>query len=263
MTDVPGAVFEVDGDRVVPSELARGPWSPLHQHGGAPSSLLARAVERCEPGPADFVARLTIDLIRPVPLTPLTVEARIRRPGKKIQIVEAVLRDGDTEVALCRALRMRQLELDVDVARVPVPDGVAAPEDATPLRLEFGRDQLGFWNAMELRVGRGRWLEPGPATVWFRLRVPVVEGEEPSPLQRVAAAADFGNGISSAHDRARFSFINADLHVFLHRLPVGEWVGLDATTFPEPEGIALAEAALLDAGGRIGRSLQSLLLDEL
>jgi len=255
-------VFRLDGERVVPSELARGPWSRGHQHGGGPAALLARVVERAEPLDAPLVARLTIDLVRPVPLHPLRLETRIRRPGRKVQLVEAALLDGDTEVALCRALRLRSLDLDVPPPPSAWPDDVTSPGASRPVAFTPSEADVGFWNAMEMRVGRGDMFVAGPATVWLRLRVPLVEGEPPSPLQRVAAAADFGNGVSPAFDRLRYSFINADLSIHLHRVPAGAWVGLDAATFAEPHGIALAESGLLDERGRIGRSVQMLLLDD-
>lgn len=256
------AVFVPDGRRFVPTGLARGPWSPAHQHGGAPSSLLARAVEQCEPLDAPHVARLTIDLIRPVPLTPLTVEAKVRRPGRKVQLIEAVIVADGTEVALCRALRQRSTSLDLDDPPPSRRAEVRGPDASDPLDFTFPHADTGFWDAMELRIAAGGWVEPGPAAAWFRLRVPLVAGEEPSPLMRVAAAADFGNGISSAFDRTRFTFVNPDLSIVLHRYPEGAWIGLDAMTFAEPHGVGLAEAALLDRRGRIGRSTQSLLLDE-
>ena len=91
--------------------------------------------------------------------------------------------------------------------------------------------------------------------------VPVVPGEEPSPLQRVAAAADFGNGVAAPARFDELRFINADLSIHLHRLPVGEWVCLDSVMWLSDQGVAQAESALHDEEGPIGRSLQSLLLE--
>jgi hypothetical protein len=263
VTDLPDAVFHVDGDRVVPTELARGPWSPDAQHGGGPAALLARAVERCDPGPADFVSRLTIELLRPVPLEPLEISARTTRPGKKVQWIDATMVAGDVEVARAHALRIRT----DDTLALPVIDSeplaIPGPEQAPQFALNFNetQQQLGFWRVMEMRMATGSWMEPGPATVWFRLAVPMVAGEEPTPLQRVAAAADFGNGISGALERGNYLFINPDLTISLHRLPVGEWVALEAMTHAEANGVGLAESALHDEQGRIGRSIQSLLID--
>lgn len=258
-------MFYADSDLLVPTALARGPWSPDAQHGGGPAALLARAVERCDPGPASFVSRLTIELLRPVPLTPLRVTARTTRPGKKVQFIEGAIHAGEVEVARAHALRTRVA--DLELPSVPYESTMDAPDRGEPFAIEFplsrGAADIGFWSAMELRYMRGAWTESGPAAVWFRLRVPVVAGEEPSPLQRVAAAADFGNGISSALERGSYLFINPDLTVYLHRSPGGEWVGLDAATAVEPVGIGLAASVLHDEQGVIGRALQALLVDRL
>ena len=266
MTSPPDAIFHLDGDRVVPTELARGPWSPDAQHGGAPAALLARTVERHEPGPADFVARMTIELLRPVPLAPLTVRSRTIRPGKKVQLVEASLFDGDdVEVVRATALRVRTADLALPVPE-PAPLDIPPHDKSSAFKIRFDPDvelPLGFWKAVELRQARGSWTESGDATVWFRLQVAVVAGEAPSPFQRVAAAADFGNGISAALERGKYLFINPDLTIYLHRLPAGEWVALDARTYAEAGGIGVAESALYDEEGRIGRSVQALLIDRL
>jgi acyl-coenzyme A thioesterase PaaI-like protein len=268
--DLPDAVFHLDGDVAVPTPLARGPWSASAQHGGAPAALLARTVERCDPGPADFVARLTIELLRPVPLEPLTVAARTTRPGKKVQWIEASLSADGVEVARATGLRLRTDELALPVPERETRD-FAGPGDSEAFVITFTDDDerdgavmpVGFWRAMDVHLATGSWTESGPSSVWFRLRVPVVAGEEPSPLQRVAAAADFGNGVSNALERGTYLFINPDLTIYLHRPPDGEWVGLDARTHAEANGVGLAESALHDEHGRIGRSLQSLLIDRL
>ena len=257
------AVFHLDGDRAVPTVLARGPWNPDAQHGGAPAALLARALERADPGPAHFVARLTVELLRPVPLAPLEVRTRTLRPGKKVQWLEASLLAGDQEVARATALRLRTDDTLALPVPEPAPLAVSPVASSEPYTIQFPQADVGFWTAMELRVAAGSFADVGEATLWFRLAVPVVAGEVPSPLQRVAAAADFGNGVSTALERGRYLFINPDLTVYLHRLPVGEWVALEARTYAEAHGIGIAESALHDATGRIGRSLQSLLIDRL
>lgn len=261
--DMSDAVFHLDGDVARPTALARGPWSPDAQHGGPVGALLARAFERADPGPASFVSRVTVDLLRPVPLTPLEVRVRTVRPGRKVQWLEAELLADGRPVAAATALRLR-----TDDLALPVPDlsppGFPPPEDCEPYRIEFQHAaDVGFWQAMELRVAGGSFADTGPATIWFRLAVPLVEGEEPTPLQRVMAAADFGNGVSTALERGRYLFINPDLTVSLHRHPVGPWVALEAETFAETVGVGLAESALHDRGGRIGRAVQSLLVDRL
>lgn len=260
----PGHIFDLEGDVVHPTPLARGPWSPNAMHGGAPAALLARVVERHDPGPATFVARLTIDLLRPVPLAPLTVVARTSRPGRKVQWVEAALVADGVEVARASALRLRTAD-DLELP-LPLPPGpqLPSPSASAPFEIQLASGaRVGFWAAMDVRQAVGSWTEPGPGAVWFRLRVPVVAGETPSPLQRVAAAADFGNGVSAALARGVYRFINPDLSIHLHRYPAGEWVGLDATTAAEPVGVGLARSTLHDERGSIGVSLQSLLIERL
>jgi hypothetical protein len=111
---------------------------------------------------------------------------------------------------------------------------------------------------MEVRFAAGSFLEPGPATAWMRMTVPLVADEEITPLTRVLTAADSGNGVSAALDFHRYVFVNADLTVSLHRHPEGEWVCLDARTMVDGAGIGLAESALHDEKGPLGRSTQSL-----
>jgi len=259
----PDAIWHLDGDLAVPTELARGPWSPHAQHGGAPSALLAGLLERFAPGPADFTARLNLELMRVVPITPLRVERTVIRPGRKIQIVQGSLFDGDVEVVRATALRLRTVGARFgDIVASDRADPLPPPGEPGPLPLRLVVDgSTGFWDAIEVNTVIPPGSDDRHAVIWFRLRKPVIAGEVPSPLQRVAAVADFGNGISMTGLR-RYTFINPDLTIVLHRLPVGEWVALDARSFPEDAGIGLAESELSDERGRIGRALQTIILDE-
>ncbi len=255
------ALFEPDGDRLVPTPLCRGPWSPDAQHGGPPAALLARAIERAAAGDL-FVARLTVELLRPVPLVPLTVAARLARPGKRVQLVEATLAADGTDVARAVGLRIRRtsLALPPGLAVAAPPPG---PEAGTPTTSPWATDAPAFHkDAVEHRFVAGGFDRPGPATDWIRLRVPLVAGEPTSPLARVAAVADFGNGISWVLSRLDgWRFINPDLTIHLHRVPAGEWVCLEAETAVEPSGVGTAESRLWDERGPLGRALQSLLVD--
>jgi hypothetical protein len=253
------AFYEPDGDRFVPSELTRGPWDPDAQHAGPPAALLGRAIERCgEPGGSQ-VGRVTFEILKPVPLAPLTVEAHVARPGRSVELIEASLSGPDGELVRARGwrIRTRPVELEPPPPGDPPPPGPGEGEEGA--FFDTGND-VGYHTAMESRFVSGGYLEPGPATVWMRMRQPLVAGEEPTPLQRVLVAADSGNGVSAALDWRRFLFINTDLSVHLMRMPAGEWVCLDARTFPEPSGVGLADTALFDEQGRIGRSAQTLLV---
>jgi hypothetical protein len=257
------SIFTVEGERVVAGELARGPWDPQAQHGGPPAALIARAFERLPGGEELVMARLTYELLRPVPLGELRIAAAVVRPGKRIQLLEASLSTPDgTEVVRARALRVRPADTEAGTADDPPPP--APPDRGVAVDFDFNREDARMYarDAMELRFVEGSWREPGPATAWFRLRVPLVEGEEPSALQRLAAAADFPNGIGSILPWSEYVFINPDLTVYVERPPVGEWICLQASTRVPAGGVGFAEAVLYDERGRVGRSLQSLLVME-
>jgi hypothetical protein len=263
---MPDALFTPDGDRWIASDVTRGPWSPNAMHGGPVAALLAHATERVDaPGPM-HPARLTIELMRPVPLVPLTVDVGVLRPGKKVQWVEAWLSADGTRVARATLLRIRQEAIPWPAARVAGGDTATphpGPDAGTVVRPPWSTDYPTAYHshATEHRVVRGAWGALGPTTDWVRLRCAVVAGEPPSALERVAAVADFGNGISSALPFESHRFINADLTITLHRLPATEWVCLDAVTFPERHGVGVAESVLYDERGRIGHAAQTLLLE--
>jgi hypothetical protein len=262
----PASLFEpVEGGAWLPTAWSRGPWSPDALHGGPVAALLAGALEHAgdeaAKGPMQ-AARLSVELLRPVPVAPLALRATVTRPGRKVQLVDATLGTADgTEVATARLVRVH----DVAVAAPVTHDdrGAPPPPTAPASPMEHRIPYPGFHShGVEHRFVRGSFAEPGPAVDWIRLRVPVTPDAHPSPLQRVAAAADFGNGISRVTDFDAMLFINPDLTIHLHRPAVGEWVCIDAVTWMEQRGLALAESRLWDERGPIGRSLQSLLIDE-
>ncbi|HEX3617112.1 MAG TPA: thioesterase family protein [Solirubrobacteraceae bacterium] len=249
------AIFERRGDGFHATDLARGPWDPDAQHGGAPAALLGGELERLAPHPNLRIVRITYELLRPVPLGELYVQTAITRPGKRVQLLEATLHTADgTELVRARAVR---------VARAPL--GAGTPAEATPAGPQTVATAAPLWNprslpggAVELRYVEGDPTGLGPRTAWFRLKVAVIAGERPTPLQRLLVAADFPNGISNELDWNEWIFINPDLTVYVEREPRSEWVALRARTRVTEGESALAEATLFDTEGRIGRSLQSL-----
>jgi hypothetical protein len=252
------AFYTRDGDAFVATDFTRGPWDPDAQHAGPPSALLARAIESCGAADGRQVARITLEILRPVPIGRLTASAEIVRPGRSVELIEGVLSDGEQDLIRARAWRIRteEVELPADLPREGPPPG---PDQGEARDFPAVAD-IGYWKAMDYRFVNGSFLEPGAATAWLRMRVPLVDGEEPSPLTRVLAAADSGNGISATLDWHTHLFINTDLSVHLHRMPEGEWVCLDAITIPEPNGIGMAGTRLSDERGPIGRAVQSLLV---
>lgn len=276
----------VDG-RLLPTDHARGPWDPAALHGGAPAALLTSAFERMEPGSELRIARLGFEFLRPIPRAPLKLSLRVVRPGRRVQELVGELSvlvdappgaagsatDGaPVEQVVCRAsaLRVREIAPEVPASQPAGPlagerdgAGIGTPEDAAPLRfaLDGSTTTASFaTSAMEMR-SLGDPRELGPGHVWMRMRYPLTAGEELTPLARLAATADFGNGISAALPFDRYLFINADLTIHLHRPPRGEWIGLDARTLVHVGGSGLAESVLHDIHGPVGRAFQTLVVE--
>jgi len=254
------AFYEPDGKGYLATGLTRGPWDHGAQHAGPPAALLGREFDRL-PEAEDFqVCRITFEILRSIPIGPVEVEARIVRPGRRVQMLEAELRVDGEVLMMARAWRLRTAPVDLPAATVAIPPGPALPSEPGPTSFfPTGADE-GYHTAMEVRFVAGAFTEIGPATAWLRMRYPLVGDEDPTPLQRTLIAADVGNGISAAVDFRKFVFVNVDLTVQLERLPRGEWVCLDAVTLPRERGNATAESLMSDETGRLGRALQTLLV---
>ena len=254
------AIYRVDGNNVETSPAAGGPWDPKLQHGAAPSSLICWAVERM-PSPVPMrVTRLTVDLMRPVPVAPLTVETEVLREGRKIQLVAARLLADGKEVVRSTALRVRSEPRELPSAAFCPPHDLRPPEFGHQPRSAMSATP--FLRGIDMSTVRGAFQQAGPAAVWYRAHLPIVEGSEISPLMRAAIAADFCNGTSAVLDFAHWTFINGDLTLSLAREPVGDWILLDAETWAGPDSIGIAAARLADRDGYFGRAVQSVLFEK-
>jgi Acyl-CoA thioesterase C-terminal domain/Acyl-CoA thioesterase N-terminal domain len=254
------AIFRVDGTRVEVGPNAAGPWDPRMQHGSAPAGLAVWAAEAI-PTPLPMrVARVTIDLMRPVPLAPLTLEIEVLREGRKIQLCAIRLRaDGVTVVAasvLKVKLQTHELPPDVDGPKVTLAGPEESPEDPA----QFSNSP--FVVGMQLRAARGSFGVKGPGAIWYRVKRPFVEGADISQAMRAVIAADFCNGTAAALDFRDWTFLNADLTVSLTREPIGEWILVDAESWVGPDGAGLSMARLADMSGYFGRCVQSLVIEK-
>ena len=253
-SNAPGAFFVRDGDRFVPSDATTGPWDPDAQHAGPPCALLGRAIERCEPRDGMRVGRITCEILGPVPLEPLTVEAGVVRPGRSVELLEASLAGPGGELVRARAWRLQAGEHALDpVEEPPRPARTPAPT-ATSSHRSGGR--LPHGDGVPLRPRRipgtraGNRLDADAGAAGGR-------GGADSAAAR-ARGGRLGNGVSAALDYQEYLFINTDLSVHLLRPPAGEWVCLDAVT--HVDGLGLSDTALWDERGHIGRAAQTLLV---
>jgi acyl-coenzyme A thioesterase PaaI-like protein len=260
------SLFIADGEQFVPSAHARGPWDPGALHGGAPAALITRAFERMQPSSELPIGRLSFEFLRPVPMAPLTLKTRVVRAGRRVQELAAELLAGGETIVRAAALRVQAVPEQAARAAAPAAQ-LSAPlpavSDAQPLHFALNPSASTSFatTAMEMRAFEDAHTL-GPARVWMRLRLALIPGEPITPMMRLAATADFGNGISAALAFERFLFINADLSLHLLRAPSGEWIGLDARTQLLAGGTGVAESVLHDERGALGRAFQTLVVNE-
>lgn len=256
------ALFSRDGAGYASASLVRGPWNERMMHGGAPSALLASVIEATAPGAELVVTRLTIEFLGGVPLGTVAVAADVTRPGRRFQLVDASLSAGGHVVCLARAVRVRRA--DIPSAAAVAPDAPAAlphPDSGVELpRFTSQEREMFYPDACEIRQVGGE-LGTGAVAAWIRLRGQVVADAAPSPLVRVAAAADFANGLSWILPFGSWLFVNTELTIHLHREAVGEWIGVDARTTSSAGGFGVATAVLHDLDGPIGVCAQSLFVE--
>lgn len=254
MTDT---FFETDGARYVPTPMTRGPWDDRFQHGGPPCALLAGALAAHGDSDTFAVLRLWFDLLRPVPLTPLSLAIEVERSGRTVQRLRGVLMADDVVVVEARALRIRRLSIDV----LPRTDPPEWPDPAglEPFEFPFFRNEVGYHRAVELRLARGTWGAT-PVSFWVRPKIPLIAGRQTTPLEALVVLADAQSGMGPPLDPSRFTFVNPDLSVALERDIVAGWLGFEVRSTAAAQGAGLAQSEVRDAAGTCARTSQSLVI---
>jgi len=207
------ALYRIEGDQVRTGPLAAGPWDPTVQHGAAPASLVAWAAEQVPVERPMQVSRITIDLMRPVPVAPLEMKTEILRQGHKIQLIAIRLFAGPVDVVRASVLKVRLAE--------------------------FKHSQA----------------------AWFSIESPIIDGMPTSALMPAAMAADFCNGVSAVVDVERWTFVNANSTLSLIRMPIGNWILVDACTWAGASGAGIACARPSDRQGYFARAAQTIGLE--
>jgi len=253
-------VYRVEGSIAHAQACSAGPWDPSMQHGGAPASLIAWAVERMPVREPMLVVRMTFDLLRPIPVAPLEIKIDVQREGRKIQVLNVTLSNDGVVCVRATVLRVRQAEMELPDEIIDEQVTLPGPEQGRDSKIRFSTHEQ-FAAGVTLRSVRGTFGELGPGALWFRAHRQIIEGEPISPLMRAAMTGDFCNGVSSVLDFNEWTFINADLTISLARMPVGEWILLDAQTWLGDRGAGIAFAKLGDERGYFGRAIQSLIIE--
>jgi hypothetical protein len=260
--ELPASLYIPADGGYAATALTIGPWDPGLQHAGPPAALLLREAERASGIDGGQTVRLAYDIFGPVPVGPIRVTASVVRPGRRIELVEAVLMAGDERpIMRLAAWRMRTREDGAAEPGSPAHPAAAGPLDSRREDAEFFTEAIAYHRALEWRFAAGSFNAPGPASAWTRPLCELVAGEPMTPLQHLLVMTDAASGISAALDWGTTSFANVDLSLALHRPPAGEWLGMDARTVLGGAGAAQCYAVLFDEAGAIGRSTQSLFVE--
>ncbi|AZI59464.1 thioesterase family protein [Nakamurella antarctica] len=250
---MPAYYIPLGAGRYLPTIHAQGAWSEHEQHMSPVAGLLVHVMQACSPRRDLALARISFDILGFLPATEVDMSARILRPGKTIELVEAEMSVGGRTIA--RATGWRLLVSDTGIVAGTPLSTLAGPERASPWA---GEDLWGggFIRSLEFRTLPGR--SPGTGKTWLRSTVDLVEGRESSDLEMMLAVVDTANGVSPRVPPSDYVFPNTDLTVHLFRQPQGRWLGMDTEVSLGPDGVGLTATALHDEHGPIGRSAQIL-----
>ena len=253
------AFYHTDGDAFVATPTTRGPWDNRFQHGGPPSALMVGAMARCGHDAGAFaMARVTVELLRPVPIAEIAVSASLDSGGRSVQRLTAELSSAGKLIARAWGVRIARERVETP-AVAPAAERWPEPESVEPFTFSFFQHEEGYHRGVDLRLARGSWGAT-PVGFWARPRIPLVEGRECLPVERLVILADAQSGMGPPLDPLRYTFLNPDLSVYLARAPRGEWLGFDISATVGPEGAGLSESALRDREGVFGRSAQSVVV---
>jgi hypothetical protein len=250
------------GEKFRATDLVRSTWSAAIQHAAPVSALLVRGLERCEQRDDTRLSRVMVDLLGPVPAEgDLWVRTQRERSGKQIELLSAEMLalgpDGEPR-AVARASGWRLRTVDTaEVVHAPAPP-------LPPVSEAKSRDMKKDWDRNYVHSLDWRWLtkplSEGPGESWIRPEVDLVKGEAMTALERLFAVADDANGIGTKLDIRKWTFMNTDLVVHVHRVPDGEWIGIRAETNYGPDGIGTTIGTLFDENGAVGGIQQSVLV---
>jgi hypothetical protein len=254
---VPAAFYQrLAADRFASTAATAGPWDSRLSHGSPPAALLLRTLERAFPRDDVRVARIAFDFLGPVAVAEVTTSADMMRPGARVELCRSRL-----AVAGRTAMEATAWRISTTPGRSPE---VRDPRPVPPLpagrtrQLFVDVPSFGYGEALEWRFVEGGFDRTGPATVYSRPLLPLVEGEVVSPLGRLLLMVDSANGISAELSPSSFTFVPVELTVSVLRHPRTEWVGMSARTTLDGDGIGHTHADLFDEAGYLGTALQTL-----
>lgn len=247
----------IDDSTFEPTDYVSGAWDPADQHVAPALGLLAHLVEvdrdaRRHDGLV--LARLSYDIYGTMPVEAVETHVRVVRPGRTIELVEAIMRHDGRDAVSLRAWLLQ---------RYPTPDLAG-----TPLRAIGPKEEMAPWEPSSVWQGgflrslevRRAWREPGSASYWLRATQPLLDTEPVSPTARAAGLLDLANGMSVRADPSVVTFPNVDLTAHFFDEPTDEWLGFDTAVSFGPDGLGLTASTIHGARGPIGTVAQLLTL---
>ena len=255
-----GALFTRDGAYFVPTDRARGPWSPDALHGSPVAALIAFCVEQrlresheqqSNAGGELRIARQTVDLFRPVPFGQLSVDVELIREGRRIAVFQTQVSIAGKLLTQATTLCLRS---DAQLGSVGVShtfEPPAGPRHGVPNKVDrVGNGWVSYPGTLEMRHIVAPGGEEAPV-VWIRADAPVLEEVPLSPTVRAASIADFVSPFANMQP-GRSGYVNADITLHLHRQPRGDWNYLRIVSRGAADGVATAQAVLGDESGAYG-----------
>jgi hypothetical protein len=260
---LPAAYYlPLDDDTLESTVATTSPWDLGAQHGGPPAALLARAVDGTTDDPAFSIARLTVDMLGPIPQGLMRTEAEVVRPGRRVEMVAARLFANDQLACTANAWRVREEAESTRHLVDPPAELPPIPEEGVTSYFEGVPEGWGYGPSVEWRFVEGGFDGPvtGRARLWTRPRIPLVAGEETAPLHRLMVVADSTNGVSARLPIQEWWSIPNTLTVTVERVPTEEWMWMDAATDLSPHGRGVAHSVMSDRDGVLAHVAQPLLV---
>ncbi|HEX7758279.1 MAG TPA: acyl-CoA thioesterase domain-containing protein [Caulobacteraceae bacterium] len=241
------AFFQRGGAGYLANPVSRGPWNPQSLHGRVIVGLLAFEIEQRHGDPEFMPARLTVDMYRLPDFSPIEIATRVVRDGGRIKVIDAEFISGGVSVARATSQYLRRGEAPEGQVWARPNWEAAMPEDLPdPPARDNGMD--GMWAMRPISGGIG---QVGPRRTWMSEVRQLVEGTPLTPFMRAALCADFASPFAHAGDKG-LGYINSDVTLYLSRLPVKEWIGLEVADHQAAAGVAVGECFLYDVDGPIG-----------
>ena len=257
MTDRSLTLYERRGSEYAPTDLCVGPWSGQTQNGAMVAGLLAQVLDstptRIPMVPMDF----HLEILKPVPFVPLTIDVRVARDGQKLQVLQASMRAGTSEIALATLVKLRSAPEIAPVQSV-APHSEPLPETLPRMDIDYA-----YFKFVDIRLVRGAFSELGPGAAWMRVCGEIIAGCDNTALGGLAVCADAGSGLGACVSRSEWAYPNISLAIHCHRPMTGTWALMDSTTRTQGHGVAQIHSTLSDASSCFGQVQQSVIFEPL